>query len=126
MTIALRRVAQYCMVDKQDEHTRYAFEGVVATLENVLALVQQNRRVCPQPQRWNELYQMLPGKKRKGAGWEPALPLILAAWWHTPAMSKALRLREHLEWAESHDCLDDVHSFLAALPESEWHHLGEN
>jgi len=31
------------------------------------------RWVCPQPMRWNELYEMLPAKKRVGNGWEPPL-----------------------------------------------------
>lgn len=96
------------------------------TLDDVLAEAQRNNRVCPQPQRWNELYEMLPNRQRKGGGWEPALPLIHAAWWDTPAMLKMLRLREHIEWAESHGVLDEVHAYLTRLPEHEWHHLGDH
>ena len=95
------------------------------TLEEVLAEVQKNKRVCPQPQRWQQLFDMLPDKQRKGAGWEPPPPLILAAWWETPAMSKMLRLRAHIEWASSHGCLVEVYSFLRELPEDQWHHIGE-
>jgi hypothetical protein len=94
-------------------------------LEEVFAEATKNGRVCPQPQRWQELYEMLPGKQRKGAGWEPSFPLILAAWWETPDLSKMLRLREHIEWAVSHNCLDDIYRFLCELPEDQWHHLGE-
>lgn len=97
----------------------------MATLDEVLAEVQRNNRVCPQPQKWNELYELLPNKKRKGGGWEPPLPLILAAWWNTPAMSKMLRLREHIEWASAHGVLGAVHNFLANLKEEEWHHIDE-
>jgi len=68
---------------------------------------------------------MLPEKQRKGAGWKPALPLILAAWWDTPALAKMLRLREHIEWAFAHGCLDEVFNFLTGLPENEWHHIGD-
>ncbi|MDY6830288.1 MAG: hypothetical protein SWC96_00340 [Thermodesulfobacteriota bacterium] len=95
------------------------------TLEKVLAEVQKNKRVCPQPQKWQQLYEMLPQKQRKGAGWEPPLPLILAAWHDTTAILKKLRLREHIEWAETHGCLDEVVSFLERLSEDEWHHIGE-
>ena len=95
------------------------------TVEDVLAEAQKNKRVCPQPQKWQELYELLPNKKRKGLGWEPALPLILAAWWDTPAMSKMLRLREHIEWAALHGCLDQVHGFIQSLSEDEWHHIGD-
>lgn len=97
----------------------------MATLEEALELAQTNARVCPQPQRWNELYKLLPNRKRVGAGWEPPLPLILAAWWDTPAISKIARFREHLEWAASHGALDSVYSFMSALQESDWHHVGE-
>ena len=71
----------------------------MTSLEQVLAEVQKNKRVCPQPQRWQQLFDMLPDKQHRGSGWEPSLPLILAAWWDTSAMSKMLRLREHIEWA---------------------------
>ncbi len=95
------------------------------TLEEVLQEAQKNNRVCPQPQRWQELYKVLPDKKRKGGGWEPAVPLILAAWWDTPALPKMMRLREHIEWASTHGCLDTVHKYLVELPETEWHHVGD-
>ena len=97
----------------------------MATLEEVLAEVQKNNRVYPQPQRWQQLYDMLPEKQQKGAGWKPSLPLILAAWSDTPAMSKMLRLREHIEWAASHSCIEEVSLFLRELPEDQWHHIGE-
>ena len=97
----------------------------MTTIEKVIAETQKNNRVCPQPQKWKELYELLSDKKRKGAGWEPSLPLILAAWWDTPAMTKMLRLREHIEWAAAHGCLDQVHQFLLSLQENEWHHINE-
>lgn len=95
------------------------------TVEEVLTEIQKNNRICPQPQRWQQLYELLPDRKYKGAGWEPALPLILAAWWDTPAMLKIVRLREHIEWAATHGSLEQVHQFLLSLPEDEWHHIGE-
>jgi hypothetical protein len=95
------------------------------SVDQVVAVATENNRICPQPQKWQQLYELLPNKKRKGAGWEPSLPLILAAWWDTPAMSKILRLREHIEWAAEHGRLEQVHAFLQSLPEEEWHHLGE-
>jgi len=97
----------------------------MTTLEEVLAEVQKNNRVCPQPQKWQQLFDMLPDKQRKGSGWEPPLPLILAAWWDTPALSKILRLREHIEWAASHGGIEEVNSSLRGLPENQWHHIGE-
>jgi len=64
-------------------------------------------------------------RKRAGAGWEPALPLILGAWYETPALPKMLRLKEHIDWAEQRGVLDEVDKFLRSLTESEWAHIGE-
>ncbi len=91
-------------------------------IEDVVSEANKNKRVCPQPMKWNELYEMLPNKKRNGSGWEPSLPLILAAWWDTPIFAKKLRLREHIEWASEHGCLDTVYAFLTNLEEDEWYH----
>jgi len=77
------------------------------------------------PQQWNRLYDMLPERRRVGSGWEPALPLILAAWHDTPALAKMLRLREHLVWADQHGVLPAVASYLESLKEHEWLHLGD-
>ena len=97
----------------------------MVTLEQALQEAQKNDRVCPQPLKWKELYELLPNKVRSGNGWEPALPLILAAWWDTPAMSKKLRLREHIEWASEHGCLDVIYEFMQNLKEEKWFHFGE-
>lgn len=94
-------------------------------LEEVLALAGQNDRVCPMPQQWNGLYEMLPGRRRKGIGWEPQLPLVPAAWDDTPALLKIIRLREHIEWAANHGGLDAVGDYLELLPEGAWLHLGD-
>jgi len=77
------------------------------------------------PMRWNELYELLPERKRAGGGWEPPLPLILAAWYDTPALLKMLRLAEHVEWADKHGVLNEIDKFLRQLSEVDWHHIGE-
>ena len=97
----------------------------MVTLEQALEDAQKNDRVCPQPLKWKELYDLLPKRVRKGNGWEPSLPLILAAWDDTPALSKILRLREHIEWASEHGCLDSIYEFMINLDENEWHHIGD-
>ena len=96
-----------------------------SALDEVLAMAASNGRVCPQPQLWNRLYGLLPNKRQTDHGWEPPLPLILAAWYETPALSKIARLREHIEWADQHGALEIVCDYLASLPETQWHHLGE-
>ena len=91
------------------------------TVENVIAFCRENERVCPKPQLWNALYAMLPNKQRVGEGWEPPLPLILAAWHDSSDAAKRLCLANHIEWAEKQGCLDTVAKFLRSLTEKEWH-----
>jgi hypothetical protein len=78
--------------------------------------------VCPQPMKWNELYELLPERKRVGLGWEPPLPLILGAWWDTPLLTKRQRFLEHLEWAQKHEALDSVLVFLRTLTTTDWYY----
>jgi hypothetical protein len=40
----------------------------MATLDEALVEIQNNNRICPQPQKWQQLYEMLPQKQQKGAG----------------------------------------------------------
>lgn len=91
-------------------------------LQSLLGYCSENQRVCPQPKKWNELWELLPNRGRNGNQWEPALPLILAAWYDTPTMLKMLRLREHIEWANSHEALDLIDKFLRDLAETDWYH----
>ena len=94
--------------------------------ENAKSLIgysRENDRVCPQPMRWNELWEMLPERRRVGAGWEPSLPLILGAWHYASNLEKMMRLDEHIQWADKHGKIEKVSAFLHGLKESEWHHL---
>ena len=89
-------------------------------LKELLDYVKDDGRICPNPQEWNTLWEMLPDKKRVGSGWEPALPLILAAWWDTPLLVKALRFEEHIRYAAKHDVLDNVDIYLRGLKPDQW------
>lgn len=90
-------------------------------IEEAIAIGTKDGRICPQPQRWNELWELLPNRERKGAGWTPPLPLILAAWWETSDTQKQERFYEHLIWAENHDALGAVLNFLKKLQNSNGH-----
>lgn len=95
------------------------------TIEAVLAEVQQNNRICPLPQKWQKLYDLLPNKNRTGSGWAPALPLILAAWDESSTYMKRERLRDHLEWANTHQALDQAYEYLRSLKEEDWLHADQ-
>lgn len=92
-------------------------------LTSLLQFVEENGRVCPRPQKWNKLWEILPDRKRRSdGGWKPHAPLILAAW-DSPNLYKIMRLREHIEWADSNGVLDEVDTFLRGLSEENWHHM---
>lgn len=78
------------------------------------------------PREWNRLFEILKNKQQKpSGGWEPPLPLILAAWWDTIPAAKVLRFHEHLEWAGKNGQLDEIGEFLRSLTEEQWAHYGE-
>jgi hypothetical protein len=93
-------------------------------LQNLLQYVRDEGRICPEPGKWHELWQLLPDRQRVGSGWNPPLPLILAAWDHTTGLEKMLRLKEHIEYAAEKGILDQVEQFLRSLQPEEWHTLG--
>jgi hypothetical protein len=92
-------------------------------VEALLDYVRENGRVCPVPHRWNELWKMLPSRRRVRDGWEPPLPLILAAWRSTPVLMKMMRLEQHIRYAEAQGVLADMDRYLRGLPEEDWAHL---
>jgi hypothetical protein len=95
--------------------------GDYDNLANLLAYARAEGRICPQPQEWNALWEMLPRKQRVGGGWKLPLPLILGAWWHTSAMEKQLRLREHIEYAAAEGVIDAADSYLRGLSPAQWY-----
>ena len=94
------------------------------TFNSLWAYCSTNKRVIPK--NWQRLYEMLADKKEKqSGGWEPPLPLILAAWHETMLIEKQLRFKEHVQWAADHNQLDQVGTYLRALHEDEWFHFEE-
>jgi hypothetical protein len=91
----------------------------------LVAYCREKERVCPQPQRWHHLWEILPNKRQIGAGWQPSLPLILAAWHDASNLEKMFRLSQHIEWADEHGKLAEVDAFLRGLQEEDWHHLAD-
>lgn len=91
-------------------------------LTELLEYVRADGRVCPNPQEWQALWEMLPDKKRVGASWDPPLPLILAAWYE-PVSVKILRLEEHIRYAAEHQVIDQVDAYLRSLKQDQWHLL---
>jgi hypothetical protein len=85
--------------------------------DSLWAFCTANHRLVPMPPQWNQLYyRLLKNTRQKpSGGWEPSLPLILAAWHTTMPIEKQLRFKEHIQWAH----------YLRSLPEDQWCHFGE-
>ena len=96
------------------------------TSDSLIAYCRENKRVCPNPIYWNELWEMLPGRREIQAGWEPALPLILSAWFGTSLSQKRQRLEEHIRWAAANGSLERVSKYLRTLSEPMWLYEGED
>jgi len=98
--------------------------GPSESLEPLWAYCSADRRVIPRD--WQKVYEMLASKRQlPSGGWEPPLPLILAAWHVTTPLEKQLRFREHVEWAAEHDQLNLLGKYLRASREGDWYHFGE-
>ncbi len=89
-------------------------------LAPLVAYVQADRRVCPMPASWNQLWEMLPDRRRVGSGWEPPLPLILGAWSVASLREKRQRLVEHIEYSAQRGVLEEVDKFLRELASDDW------
>ena len=97
--------------------------GRGVTVAQALNLARRNNRVCPMPEPWLKLYAMLPDKQQVGRDWRPQAPLTGGAWTATPAITKRMCLRDHIEWADAHNALDEVYAFLKDLPDTDWLHV---
>lgn len=96
------------------------------SLESLIAYCSDKNRAVPNPDQWNSLFRMLKNTKQKPTGgWEPPLPLILGAWWHSMPIEKVLRFQEHLRWADQEGQIDEIGTFLRSLKDDEWVHFGE-
>jgi hypothetical protein len=111
--------------ESQSSFNDCIFSAMSEAADRLIAYCRENNRVCPLPEAWHRLWEMLPDRRQSGAAWEPAFPLILAAWYETSAMLKMVRLAEHIQWAEKDNALPEVAAFLRGLREDEWRHLGE-
>jgi len=96
-------------------------ENSMQTVEEILATLAAEDRVCPEGGRWNELWLMLLKLYEEGLGgeFEPPRPLVLAACGESNS-AKHQRLEDHLRYAKEIGVLDEVESFLMSLTDDEW------
>ena len=96
------------------------------TFDDLWGYCTENNRLVPLPPQWSELFGLLRNTRQKPTGgWEPPLPLILAAWHHSSPIEKQLRFQDHIRWAEAQGQLEEVGTFLRSIPEEQWCHFCE-
>lgn len=100
---------------------RFAPGPQALSVGEVIVESRRNNRVCPLPERWQQLYALLPA----GASEQPTPPLIGAGWHDSSSITKRVCLRGQIEFAGAHGCLEQVFKFLKSLPEEEWLHMGD-
>lgn len=114
--VAMALRSNHCFNHGMTEHSE--------TFNSLWAYCSENERAIPQD--WKRLYDMLADKRRSpSGGWEPPLPLILAAWDCTMPIEKQLRFKEHIQWACEHGQANQIGNWLRSLREDEWFHFGE-
>jgi hypothetical protein len=92
-------------------------------LQRLLCYIREEGRICPQQNKWHEMWEMLPDKRRLSKGWDPPLPLILWDWDNTTNRQKMLRLKVQIQYAAEKGVIDDIEKFLRNLKRAEWHLL---
>jgi hypothetical protein len=90
-------------------------------LEELMTESRKDKRVCPQPRIWNEIWERLPNRRRMGVGWEPPAPLILAAWWETSDADKRDRFHSHLRWTAEHGAIGEIGDLIFKMQPQDWH-----
>ena len=105
------------------QHGAAAGKEAPLGIDELMIEARRNNRVCPRLEDWLKLYALLPGKQEVDGRMQPPPPISPQAWRVTSAMVKRLCLRDHLEWAVSHDAVLPVLVFLRNLPEENWLHM---
>lgn len=92
---------------------------IEVTLYEVMGLVRQGNRVCPQPSRWLEFYRVI--QEAAPGGGHPPEPLVGSAWAATPPLAKRMCFQQQLEWADGRNALQAAYDYLKSLRDSDWY-----
>jgi hypothetical protein len=101
-------------------------EKPLFTLDAAMLVARRNNRVCPRPDRWQELFALLPPRKTLRGVQNPPGPIVGPVWKVTASLTKRLAFREHMEWAERQGVLESIMDFMQSMPEADWLHMGED
>lgn len=86
---------------------------------------KRNNRVCPKPDQWRQLHDMLRARAPQASAAALAPPFAGTEWQRTTSLAKRLSFRSLIDWTIANALVEDALRFLRALPEDQWHHMGE-
>jgi hypothetical protein len=96
-------------------------------LSHAIKETDLNSRICPIPEVWQKIYDMLPDKiVGEYVNHPVAMPEFKSDSCRT-SLFLCLRLdfREHLDWASTHGVIEEVYHIIHNLPEEQWLHHGD-
>jgi hypothetical protein len=94
-------------------------------LEKAIEESRRNNRVCPRPAKWQELDALLRTAAPEKAVATLPPPLPPGEWQMTTSLAKRLMFRDVINWAGKHAMVEPLLDFERALPEEQWHHMGD-
>jgi hypothetical protein len=94
-------------------------------LEKLVEESRRNNRVCPKAAKWAELDGALRNAAPSGSAAFLAPPLAEREWKTTTALAKRLMFRGVIDWAGKNGLVEPALQFVRALPEDQWHHMGD-
>jgi hypothetical protein len=83
-----------------------------------------NERVCPTRDYWNHLWVI----NSRAKTFDSILsqyksPVLDKTSSEKDKVQRSLRLRKYIEFADKHNLIDQMDSFIRSIPESKWHHF---
>ena len=81
--------------------------------------------MCPKLAQWQALDALLRGGAPAGAADSLAAPLTPRDWQTTTSLAKRLMFRALIDWSAKHGLVEPVLQFVRALPEEQWHRMGD-
>lgn len=89
--------------------------------------LDKNSRICPIPEVWQKIYNMLPDKI---VGEYVNHPVPMPEFHSNDCRTSlflCLRLdfRDHLYWASTHGVIEEIYQIIHNLPEDQWLHHGD-
>ena len=89
------------------------------TIENLIKFINSNGYICPNPDKWIALSQII----GVAVGGNPLTPLVLAGWNFSSDFEKKQRLLAQIEYAYSLDdsLRDKFIKFIHDFNDNDWH-----